>query len=106
MARTFLWKVRDRCVFGLARRVASSYFESRRGTEPPRARPLRCEAAPPTKKGPRTGRSGFLKRPGSASLYFSGERLDSLLQSILGGRQASTWSAREDGGESRSRAAS
>src|SRR5271155_4181545 len=37
--------------------------------EPQRARPPRCEAAPPTKKGPRTRQSGFLKRPGTASFF-------------------------------------
>ena len=41
--------------WGLASTRGSSYVESRRGTEPQRARPLRCEAAPPTKEGPRAG---------------------------------------------------
>src|ERR1700730_8184915 len=54
---------------GLAIADNPSYFESRRGTEPQRARPLRCEAAPPKTKGPRAGRDGFLKRLGTASLY-------------------------------------
>src|SRR4029077_9083957 len=64
----FLWKVRGVAGKGVAFALGASYFESRRGTEPQRARPLRCEAAPPTKEGFRAGRSGFLKRPGSASL--------------------------------------
>ncbi len=54
---------------GVARRAAAGYLQSRRGTEPQRARPPRCEAAPPTKDGLRAGRSGFLKRLGTASSF-------------------------------------
>src|SRR5580700_11366333 len=46
---------------GLQSDGGPSYVECRRGTEPQRARPLRCEAAPPARKGPRAGPTGFLK---------------------------------------------
>ena len=142
-ASRFLRKVRDQASSGVANGPGASYFGSRRGTKPQRARPPRCEAAPPKRKGLRAGPSGFLKvawdrvyfclcagcvrtcagvasgsfaRPmcvaSPASRRVRPASKPALPRQYTGGavhpwgRQASTWSAREDGGESRSRAAS
>ena len=67
----FFRNVRGSSLRGVAIAQGKSYFESRRGTEPQRARPPRCEAAPPTEEGLRAGPSWFLKRPGTASISFS-----------------------------------
>ena len=67
--RAFSRNVRSDARDGLAFDLRAGYFESRRGTEPQRARPPRCEAAPPARQGPRARPSGFLKRPGTASLF-------------------------------------
>ena len=49
--------------------VRASYVAPRRGTESQRARPPRCEAAPPKLEGLRVGWGGFLKRRGTASFF-------------------------------------
>ncbi len=54
-------KVRGRCPFPLAIRSGGYYLGSRRGSESQRARPLRCEAAPPQPPGLTAGRGRFLK---------------------------------------------
>ena len=46
------------------------YVVSRRGTESQRARPPRCEAAPPKPERRKASWGGFLKRPGTASFSF------------------------------------
>ena len=50
--------------------AATPMMELRRGTEPQRARPPRCEAAPPRPERRKAARDGFLKRPGAASVSF------------------------------------
>jgi hypothetical protein len=57
----FSRKVRNRPSSGVAIRLGGSYFKFRRGTKPQRARPPRCEAAPPDRKGPRARPGRFLK---------------------------------------------
>ena len=84
----FFRNERNRSKMGLATGQRRGYFESRRGTEPQRARPLRCEAAPPVKEGPRARRSRFLKRLGTASLYVRGQFLTTPRpRARLGGRR-------------------
>ncbi len=65
----FLRNERDGEGRGLETTPGRAYLRARRGTEPQRARPPRCEAAPPKPTGLRVSRSGFLKRPGAASLF-------------------------------------
>src|ERR1700733_8679714 len=63
--------MREACTRELAIARAGSYLECRRGFEPSRARPPRCEAAPPETESPRAGSEGFLTRLRAASLLFS-----------------------------------
>ncbi len=69
-AGRFFRKVRKVPFRGLAFPAGRGYFESRRGTEPQRARPMRCEAAPPARRR-LSGliQTGFLERLGTASFF-------------------------------------
>ncbi len=49
--------------------VGRPYVLPRRGTESQRARPPRCEAAPPKPERHKRAGAGFLKRPGTASFF-------------------------------------
>jgi hypothetical protein len=49
----------------------AAYVGDRRGTEPQRARPLRCEAAPPERERRKASRGRFLKWPGTASISWA-----------------------------------
>jgi hypothetical protein len=59
---------------GLVFAGGGTYVAPRRGTESQRARPPRCEAAPPELKRRKARRGGFLERPGTASFSFTSAR--------------------------------
>ncbi len=70
----FLARCGDLVAGGLEIVPGRTYLRARRGTEPQRARPPRCEAAPPKPRRRKVTRGGFLKRPGTASICVRSRR--------------------------------
>src|ERR1700677_3646781 len=68
----FSRKLQEDSAGGTCARRRRYYVAPRRGTDSQRARPPRCEAAPPKLERRKASRGGFLKRPGTASFFLGG----------------------------------